>query len=186
MSNPKRATCRFLKYYYKFASRVRSLVPQNDPRGSYLSFPVSSCSLLRPSPLHSVFTVEQLRLARWLHVRCFLSLPLTLPTQCSLLPWNVAKSSETSCCIRQGTLEACRLFSLVIRLVGSQASPRETSCRNSSYLQLRACIHWEYASTLASVRSTFKAERRAQTARSDNRIRLSAPADAGSSSHVSE
>ena len=76
----------------------------------------------------------------------FLSLALTLPTQCSLLPWNVAEGSETSCCIRQGTLEACRLFSPSIRLVGSQAFPRHTSCRNSSYLRLQARTYWEYAS----------------------------------------
>ena len=84
----------------------------------------------------------------WLCVQCFSSLPLTLPTQCSLLPWNVVESSETSYCVRQGSAEACRLFSRSIRLVGSQASPRKTSCRNSSYLQLYARTHWEYASSL--------------------------------------
>ena len=50
------------------------------------------------------------------------------------------------CCICQGSVEACRLFSLSIRLVGSQASPQETSCHHSSYLQLRACTRWEYVS----------------------------------------
>ena len=70
--NPKHATCGSFKYYDKIASRVRSLVPQNNPHGSYLSFPASSCFLLRPSPLHSVFAVEQVLLAHWLHVRCFL------------------------------------------------------------------------------------------------------------------
>ena len=95
-----------------------------------------------------MFTIGQLLLVHWIHVQCFLSLPLTLPTQCSLLPWNVAKSSETSCCICQGMAEVCRLFSLAICLVGSQASLRKTSCRDSSYLQLQARSRWEYASNL--------------------------------------
>ena len=107
-----RATCRSLKYYNNFVSRVRSLIPYNTSRGSYLSLLPSSCFLLRPSPLHSVFAVEQLLLVRWLHVRCFLSRPFTLPTQCFLLPWNVAEGSETNCCVCQGLVEACRLFLL--------------------------------------------------------------------------
>ena len=81
-----RATCKLLKYYNKFASRVRSLGPHNTSRGSSLNLPASSCFILCLSPLHSVFAVEQLLLAHWLHVRCFLSLPLTLPTQCVRLP----------------------------------------------------------------------------------------------------
>ena len=81
---------------------------------------MSSCFILRSSPLHSVFAIEQLLLARWLRVRCFLSLPLTLPTQCVRLPWNVAESSETSCRVVQGPSEACRLNSRCRRLVGSQ------------------------------------------------------------------
>ena len=114
-----RATCRSLKYN-KFASRVRSLVPHTTSRGSYLNLLASSCFILRPSPLHFVFTVEQLLLACWLHVRCFLNLPLTLPTQCVLLPWNVAKNCETSCRKLQGLAEECRLSSRCRRLVGSQ------------------------------------------------------------------
>ena len=125
------ATCRSLKYYNKFASRVRLLVPHTTLRGSYLNLPASSCFILRPSPLYSVFAIKQLLLARWLHVRCFLSLPLTLPTQCVLLPWNVAESSETSCRILQGLTEACRLSFCCRRLVGSQPHMLEMSCRVS-------------------------------------------------------
>ena len=84
-----------------------------------------------PLPLHSVFAIEQLLLARWLRVQCFLSLPLTLPTQCVLLPWNVAKSSETSCCVVWGVAEACRLKSRCCPLVSSQPRSFENSCRVS-------------------------------------------------------
>ena len=129
-----KATCRLLKYYNKFASRIYSLVPSHTLRGSYLSCPASSCYLLRPSPLNSVFIVGQSLLARWLHVRCFLNLPLRLPTQCSLLPWNVAKSSETSCSVVTGRAEACRLVALLLRVVGSQPCSHPTRCRLSSYL----------------------------------------------------
>ena len=53
-----RTTCRSLKYYNKFASRVRSLVPHTTSCGSYLNLLASSCFILRPSPLHSVFAVD--------------------------------------------------------------------------------------------------------------------------------
>ena len=92
-----------------------------------------------------------------------MSLPLTLPTQCSLLPWNVAEGSETSCCICQGSAEACRLFPRSNQLVGSQASPQHTSCRYSSYWKLPASMRWEYASTRGRtlyVRSRAKGYRR--------------------------
>ena len=130
-----RATCRFLKYYYKFTSHVRSLVPYKISRGPYLTLPASLCSLLRPSPLHSVFAVEQLLLAHWLHVRCFLSLPFTLPTQCSLLPWNVAKSSETSCCVVLGRAEACRLILLYFAWSAANRVHLKTRCCFSLYLR---------------------------------------------------
>ena len=136
-----RATCRSLKYYNKFASCVRSLVPHNTSRGSFLNLPASSCFILRPSPLHSVFAVEQLLLARWLHVRCFLSLPLTLPTQCVRLPWNVAESSETSCRVVQGSSEACRLNSLVVAL--SAANCARLKCPVASPRMMRqSCSQW--------------------------------------------
>ena len=180
-----RATCRSLKYYNKFASCVRSLVPYNTSRGLYLALPASSCFLLRPSPLHSVFTVKQLLLARWLHVRCFLSLPLTLPTQCFLLPWNVAESSETSCCVLQGLLQKrVDSFSFnvafsaanCVRLKRPVASPRICGSHTRT--------GWEYPLTVAAARATSEAERRAWTAHSNTRVCLLAPADAGVDSRV--
>ena len=64
------------------------------------------------------------------------------------LPQGLFSPAVGDCCVRQGTLEACRLFSPSIRLVGSQAFPRHMSCRNSSYLRLLARTCWEYASNL--------------------------------------
>ena len=46
---------------------------------------------------------------------------LTLPTQCFLLPWNIAESSKTSCSVRQGCLEACGLFSKIKCIVDNHA-----------------------------------------------------------------
>ena len=96
-----RATCRSLKYYNKFALRVRSLLPHNTSRSSFLNLPASSCFILRPSPLHYVFTVEQLLLACWMHVRCFLSLPLTLPT--------TVRSSSLERCLKLRNQLSCNL-----------------------------------------------------------------------------
>ena len=58
-------------------------------------------------------------------------LVLTLPTQCCRPPWNVAESSETSCGIRQGCLEACMTFEPRSRVVGSCAGRFALSWRRS-------------------------------------------------------
>ena len=181
-----RATCRSLKYFNKFTSRAHLLVPHTTSCGLYLNLLVSSCFILRPSPLHSVFTVKQLLLARWLHVRCFLSLPLTLPTQCVLLPWNIAESSKTSCSILQGSMEACRLSFRCRRLVDSQPRMLENVL---SLLLIDAVSrsHWlGESSNIVAARATYEAERRAWTAQSIRKVRLSAPADASASSQVSD
>ena len=62
------ATCRLLKYYNKFVSRVRSLVPSHTLCGSYLSCPASSCYLPHLSPLNSVFSIGQSLLVSWLYI----------------------------------------------------------------------------------------------------------------------
>ena len=117
-----------------FMSRVHSLVPSNTLRDAYLYCPASLCFIPCPSPLNSALSIRQSLLARWLRIQCFSSLPLTLPTQCSLLPWNGAKSSKTSCSVRQDLVEACRLVVLSLHVVVSQSRSLHNHCRLSSYL----------------------------------------------------
>ena len=94
------ATCRLLKYYHHFMSRSFT--------GSYQTLCAFLSLLLSVFVLYPVSITIKLHALRrqWLLACCvgctsnvsqvFL---LTLPTQCSRLPWNVAESSETSCCV---------------------------------------------------------------------------------------
>ena len=116
-------------------------------RSPHNAFFLSDSSSAFVRSLASVTVV--LRALRWTTATCaktarprFSSfLVLTLPTQCCRPPWNVAESSETSCGIRQGCLEACIQLEPRIRLVGSGDVALSCPvvypdvCSN-------ACLHW--------------------------------------------
>ena len=92
VSNPKRATCRFLKYYYKFASRVRSFTGSSKHFAWFVSFP-SNVFVLSPASITVPLCVRRQTIA-----------------SCALAarPMFSESSSHTAHTVLSSSLERCQ------------------------------------------------------------------------------